>query len=691
MTASHADRFILGAHYYRPPFPLAARWREDLARVRAAGLNTIQLWVTWAWVEAEPGRHRFEDYDELLDLAHAAGLGVVLSTVAELQPEWIHRLEPGATMIDHLGRAVPSCHRIESNQGLTPGGCTDHAGLWARMERFLRATAEHFRGHPAVVAWDVWNELRWNIHATGYVCHCAATLAAFRAWLAARHGDLDGLNRAWHRRYADWSDVQPGRGPGHPYAEQLAFTQFLQERAEAHLRARVAVFRAAGVPQPVIAHGPAPTLDQPGNPELFQTPVCRGNDAVHARALDGYGVSHFPLWGRQDDIEFAVRVNASADAAGERTLWLAELQGGAANYGHEIAPPVTAELLRRWLWLGVAAGARAVLFWSWRDEVFGREATGFGLAGHDGQAPARLALLENFARVLERRHAALLSYRPQPADIGVWFDARNYHLEAAESGRAVRTRDSLRGYLRACERLHRPARLVDATQPDALDGLRLLILPCAPIITPEAAARLRDFVARGGTLLLEAETDSWSADGFYRAEPEERAFVGALGLACAGRRPASAETVDLEAGGRLRFAWFRAPWIASEEWRVLARDAAGEALVLTRSLGRGCVVACGGFAGLAYAETPDEDFERWVEALAGERSEALSVAAPASVRVGQGACAEGQLVFLVNSADASATIALGGATEDLETGELVEPGFTLAAGACRVLLRRGGR
>ena len=29
--------------------------REDLARVRAAGLNTIQLWVTWAWVEAEPG------------------------------------------------------------------------------------------------------------------------------------------------------------------------------------------------------------------------------------------------------------------------------------------------------------------------------------------------------------------------------------------------------------------------------------------------------------------------------------------------------------------------------------------------------------------------------------------------------------------------------------------------------------
>lgn len=684
--------FLFGTQYYRPPFPERDRWRDDLRRIRAAGLNTIQLWVTWAWVESTPGHYAFEDYDELLDLAQAEGLGAVLSTVAELQPEWIHRLEPGATMIDHLGRPVPSCHRIESNQGLTPGGCTDHAGLWARMENFLRATAEHFRAHPAVVGWDIWNELRWNIHATGFVCHCEATLADFRAHLQKRHGDLDGLNRAWRRRYADWRDVRPGCIPGHPYSEYLAFAEFLQERAHAHLRARAAVFRGAGVTQPIVAHGPAPTFDQPGNPEAFQMPAGRGNDFVHAQALDGYGVSHFPLWGRQDDIEFVVRVNASAAAgAGTRPLWISELQAGAANYGHDVAPAVSGGQLRRWLWLSLAAGARALLFWNWRDEVFGREATGFGLVGRDGCAEERLRAVGEFAQLLRARAELLASYRPAPAEIGVWFDLRNYNLEAAESGRAVRTRDSLRGYLRACERLHRAADLIDAGQIARLEGLRALIMPCAPIVAPEAREQLLAFVERGGTLIIEAETDAWSSEGFYRAEPREREFAAAIGLASAGRRPDSEEPITLPDGATLRVAWFRAPLSGEAPWSVQARDSRGGVLLAERALGRGRIVACGGFVGLAQAERGDEGFERWVESLLPPESGPVLVKAPAGVRVRTGACAGGQLVFLVNSAGVEACVELKVAAEDLETGGRVPARLSLEAGGCRALLVRERR
>lgn len=686
-----APAFIFGTQYYRPPFPRRLQWREDLSRIRASGLNTIQLWVTWAWVEAEPGMFAFEDYDELLDLAHAEGLGVVLSTVAELQPEWIHRLEPDAVMIDHLGRPVRSCHRIESNQGITPGGCTDHPGLWRRMENFLRATVEHFRAHPAVAAWDVWNELRWNIHATGYVCHCESTLAAFRARLQQRYVDLAGLNHAWRRRYVDWRDVQPGCVPGHPYTEYLAFAEFLQHRAHAHLRARVEVFRRAGVAQPVVAHGSAPTLDQPGNPEAFQMPVCRGSDFVHARALDGYGVSHFPLWGKQDDIEFCVRVNAVAAACDPRPMWVSELQAGAANYGHDIAPPVTPAQLRRWLWLSMAAGTKAILFWNWQDEVFGREATGFGLNGRDGHADGRLTEVRQIARLERERAEVFNTYRPEPADVGVWFDVRNYNLEAAETGRAVRTRDSLRGYLRACERLHRNATLVDASQLTRLDSLRALIVPCAPIIAPEAREKLIEFVERGGMLLLEADAEAWSPEGFYRAEPDEREFTAAIGLASEGRRPAADDAVILPDGGSLRLAWFRAPWRGTEPWRVLARDARGEAMLVERSLGRGRIVACGGFAGLAAAERDEENFERWLAGLLPPEMRAGRVIAPKTVRVRYGSCAEGRIVILVNSAEAPAEIDVSCIAENLETGERLTSRFALEAGGCRALLFREPR
>ena len=64
----------LGAQYYRPPFPGDRYWEDDLARMAASGLNTVQLWVLWGWVEPEPGRFVFDDYDRLVELAGRKGL-----------------------------------------------------------------------------------------------------------------------------------------------------------------------------------------------------------------------------------------------------------------------------------------------------------------------------------------------------------------------------------------------------------------------------------------------------------------------------------------------------------------------------------------------------------------------------------------------------------------------------------------
>ena len=56
---------ILGTQYYRPPFPERDLWHQDLAAMVKAGLDTVQLWACWGWIEPEPGRYRFDDYDEL--------------------------------------------------------------------------------------------------------------------------------------------------------------------------------------------------------------------------------------------------------------------------------------------------------------------------------------------------------------------------------------------------------------------------------------------------------------------------------------------------------------------------------------------------------------------------------------------------------------------------------------------------
>ena len=56
----------LGVQYYRPPFPETKYWEDDFKRIKDSGLNTVQLWVIWAWVEAKPGHFDFDDYDRLV-------------------------------------------------------------------------------------------------------------------------------------------------------------------------------------------------------------------------------------------------------------------------------------------------------------------------------------------------------------------------------------------------------------------------------------------------------------------------------------------------------------------------------------------------------------------------------------------------------------------------------------------------
>ena len=127
----------LGVQYYRAPFPEEKYWEKDIAQIKKSGLNTIQLWVLWGWVEPKPGEFVFDDYDRLMELAEKNNLGVILSTIAAIQPYWIHREVPGSEMIDHMGHKVISTNRGECHFGITPGGCTDNPGVWERMKLFL--------------------------------------------------------------------------------------------------------------------------------------------------------------------------------------------------------------------------------------------------------------------------------------------------------------------------------------------------------------------------------------------------------------------------------------------------------------------------------------------------------------------------------------------------------------------------
>jgi beta-galactosidase len=608
---------ILGTQYYRPPFPQRDLWRNDLAGMVAAGLDTVQLWACWGWIEPEPGRYRFDDYDELMEEAAAAGLRVVISTIAEIQPFWIHRELPGAHLVDHMGHAVRSSARRECNVGLTPGACFDHPEVRERMSGFLEAIGRRYSSSEALIAWDCWNETRWAVHGDGYVCHCEATVESFRKWLAARHGDLDGLGEAWHRRYASWEDVVPGKQPGRPYTDLVEFEAFLTFRAAGHAAFRADCLRRSDSNHPVLAHCGKPAVHSSGMD--YEQAVSRGNDFDLAEVLDGFGCSHFPAWENISTSELGTRIEATRSATGDKPAWVSELQGGGSRAGFGVWPAVDPGTQQRWVWGAYGRGIKAVLFWCWRDEVFGRESSGFGITGSDGQSAGRLERLACTGSILRQHEALLDGYRPDAPEIAVLFSQGSYQLDWAENGNsAEQARGSLTGWLSLFERVQLPYAVVDSNRPPGLDGIRLLVMPWPLVVPRVMAAAIVEWVRAGGTLVTESELDAFDEQGFYRY-PEDRPMASALGIRSLGRRILEEEgTLSIGTGaGRATIpsaVWLEALDTSNAE--VLGTSASGDTVATRHQVGAGCVIALGTFAGFGYSRARHEGLEAFARRTA---------------------------------------------------------------------------
>ena len=598
----------LGTQYYRPPFPRADHWESDLAAMKAAGLNTVQLWLVWGWIESTPGTYDYSDYDQIVEIAGRNGLRVVLSTIAAVHPYWIHREEPGSEMVTNMGARVISTNRREIHYGVTPGGCIDHPGVAARMRAFLEQTAGHYSGVTHVSGWDVWNELRWNVHSDGLVCYCEHTVGAFHSWLQRRYGDLDALNRAWERRYRAWDEVLPGKRPGRVYTEMMAFQEYLMHRSVEHAKWRYRIVKQIDPGKPVTVHGGKPTVlygSDAYDGENPSTALHRGNDWGFAEEIDGVGTSSFPVWEHIDHADFMARIDfvrAAAESNG-KSLWLSELQGGRSADGFNPQQAVTAAAQQRWVWSGIAAGADTVLFWCWRDEIFGRESGGFGITGSDGRAEERVEALQRTGAALVQHDPIFSAYRLPPARVGIWFSPRTYFHNWCEDGNAARPMRAIQGIARALLRASIPYTVVEEEHVQALSDLSVLFVPRGIVVEPGAADALSAFVEGGGTLVTESEAGAFGANGIYRYQ-EERFLQTKFGITEVGRRPLPADVVPISQGGVTHF-------LPAAQW---ATPFTNGALSQEVTCGAGRVIAVGLFSAEAYYLGACEGDDRYAAA-----------------------------------------------------------------------------
>ncbi len=196
------------------------------------------------------------------------------------------------------------------------------------------------------------------------------------------------------------------------------------------------------------------------------------------------------------------------------------------------------------------------------------------------------------------------------------FVPDSYFLRYAVNGSAAEAGEAVIGYATALERLCLPYEVVEANHLEVLDRLDVLFMPWALVVPAKTREAILRFLARGGTLLTEAETDAFDGLGFYRY-PNERPLMQALGLQDLGRRKMAAGTaLSVQLDGQavaVPADNFLTPLATAGDAEVLAAGEQGEPLLVRRAVGQGTAYVAGTFLGRAYRQARSEGFERLLE------------------------------------------------------------------------------
>jgi beta-galactosidase len=465
---------------YQPVDRSPAQIKQDIALMKAAGLNIVRMGdLSWDSFEPEEGRFTFEWFDDILNQMHAAGIRVIIDIPGEPAPIWLHKAYPGVDIVSQEGDVVNSASRYWDNIS-----DPDYRRLARRLaEKMLQRYAKH----PAVIAVGYDNEI-----GNGQISYSKADRDRFAAWLQRKYGSIEALNKAWatqrwSRRINSWDQVDlpyfSGPGPNERYLDLRRYWSWDTIEALKDLEA--------------VREKDAPNLPAVSN--FWPTAWTKGFDWLQSHdQISTYGAQGF-YPGDPLNAAFELMMNK---AGHDTPVWFNEFTaGGPGYYG-------TPGRSRMWAYFGLINYGQAFLAWTFNSHLGGEEQALFGLIDHDDRPSWKLKEWGQIAG--EFRQMRKLGFpRYQKPEVAIHLSYDTNWLTGAPQGSNNSTRDYFKGnYWEQAKAAFAPLFRdnIDASVIDvgytSIDGYKLVLLPSAYIVDRKIADAVRNYVAKGGTVIM---------------------------------------------------------------------------------------------------------------------------------------------------------------------------------------------
>ncbi|AQP48523.1 hypothetical protein BW730_14435 [Tessaracoccus aquimaris] len=654
----------LGVAYY-PEHWDRSLWEDDVVRMRELGLDTVRVAeFAWSLLEPRDGEFRVGWFDDFLAICERHGLRVIFCTPTATPPVWMQHDHPGILNRDREGHPFDGPRRNYSY----------NSEEYLRFcDRIVEEVARHYGSHPAIVGWQIDNELNCEIAEF----FSDGDHAAFRGYLRDKFGTLERLNEAlgttfWSRTYSHWDQVRLAgkglHGSINPHLE-LEEKRFFSRSAVEFTRRQVEILRHHLADDVwITTNGLFPNLDY---------------DALMAAGLDFITFDSYPNFafdvGRSatpdDMLDRAWSWNLAWTRAISATFGIMEQQGGAHGWTNRMEAPMPKPgQLRLWSLQSVAHGADLISYFRWRTSPMGLEIYWHGLNDYANTPNRRLDEVASFAREWEA--LADLRGAVSEAKVAVVKDYDNEFDASLDVWHGRVARQSEDAWFRATQRSHTPCDFVylGSATAETLARYDLLVYPHPAIMTAEASDLLRGYVETGGTLIFGARTGYKDESGRCPMRP-----MPGLVDEWAGVRVADYTLVDrahadmtLDCDGDL----LPAPVFnevlepADDTTEVLARFTAdhyaGGVALTRRRVGEGAVY----YLGACFSE---DMVVRLLETCGVASPLGDVVAAPPSMEVAVRAGAEGdRWLFVLNYLPQAGAVVLQREVVDAFTGEPLE-------------------
>jgi beta-galactosidase len=500
--------FLFGASVY-PDLQTREEWNRMLDEFQKAHMDVVRVSESsWGNLETAPGQYNFGWLRDFLDDLARRNMKAVLGTSSYVPPQWLAAGNPEILMEVRPG--------VRGHPMARHSPCLNHPVYREALRQYLLALGKEFKDHPAVIGWQLGNEMEFMVPVIDYN---PAAQRAWTEWLKQTYHTPEEFNRrldlvSWGMKVRSLDEVpQPGEGVEESGKALAALTL-----AHRHFRRDVLLDFFIEQRQALREAGVKHWITTDWNTVWHAV----ADDPLAPKALDVSGLNFYHPAGEAPDfwMNLAWHLDMHRSAHGLGHFLVTETTIGTSGYTFMENPFPSHDQFRLWMLQPVAFGASALMYWSGNRWHGGHWPHWGGLLDWTGQPELDFPWVVEMGEFYQKWGPRLLQNPVEARAVVLTdFDQRAAleiypHTQGSEAVLAE-SFDAFHRLGMGVDSMNLPS----AEDPSRLQKYSLVVIPAATALDGTALpAALKQYVEAGGNVLITPFTAYQSWDGIFRRD-----------------------------------------------------------------------------------------------------------------------------------------------------------------------------